>query len=133
MKPEDARVLLESSKEVQDYLQRAIPALEGLVEPLRGGSSGQPLLILASAADGLDGLAQYVASVQMLVSVGTPQLAENMAGLEQRFAKAIGPMVSGMESQDSLLVADVLEYELIPVLQELESVVDGLLSQSNSH
>ncbi|MCG5516524.1 MULTISPECIES: hypothetical protein [unclassified Ectothiorhodospira] len=133
MNQQESEILKESSKEVNEYLERSIPVLEGLLVPLRAGRNVEPISSLASAADGLGGLVQYASSARKLLDSANADLANAFHHFESRLAAALEPMVAGMDAQDAVLVADVVEYELIPALKELQSAVGDVLSQSNIH
>ncbi|MCG5494657.1 hypothetical protein [Ectothiorhodospira variabilis] len=133
MNQQESEILKESSKEVNEYLERAIPVLEGLLVPLREGRSVEPISSLASAADGLGGLVQYASSARTLLESYNADLADAFYNFESRLGAALEPLVAGMDAQDAVLVADIVEYELIPALKELQSAVRDVLGQSNIH
>lgn len=122
--------LLESStQEVDTYLRRAIERLPQVIEQLREGDAGDAMAEVASLMQALSGLLEYGQAI-----AGLPAEIEQVdPAMGQRIASDIGELLPmllpPLEARDPLLLGDVLEYELLPMLTSWEPVIANWLGE----
>jgi hypothetical protein len=114
-----------STQEVSEYLGRAVERLPKVVELLRDGDAGNGMAEVASLMQALSGLMEYAQAI-----AGLPDGITSIDANEgKRLAEAIGellPMLMpALEGRDPVLLADVLEYEMLPMLSGWHPVVQG--------
>jgi hypothetical protein len=126
--PEAIENLLHStSTEVNAYLERAIGILERASETLRGAKAKDGLSTLSACVEGLAWLLEYSQAAKSLPQVEAKGLAEDFAGFEREIYQSVQQIVATLESGDSVFLADLVEYELVPCLNRLrESVIQIL-------
>ncbi|MBE0510906.1 MAG: hypothetical protein K0A95_11225 [Chromatiales bacterium] len=117
-----------SSDEVAAYLKNSIPVIQQLPEKLRHPDSQEGTALLASAVQGLGLLNDYLQALQAIPRIVQSGQAASFAEIERKMGEGIQQMATAMEQQDQLLLADIIEYELLPALGELQHHVDRLSS-----
>lgn len=115
-----------SSQEITDYLQRAIPLLQELPVMLRSAQPQQGLQQVAQVTEGLSLMLEYLQAAQTLSFLA--EHAGNFAMLERDLSAAIIQLADAMEQQDTGLMADIVEYELIERLEALNQQVSHILA-----
>lgn len=115
-----------SSREISDYLSRAIPLLKDLPGTLRSSDPMAGLQSIAQATEGLTLILEYLQAAQNL------SFQDNNAGkfamFEKNLTEVIIQMAAAMEQQDTGLMADVVEYELIERLDELHQEIKKIIT-----
>lgn len=118
-------LLSASTREVDEYLGRAIERLPQVVKTLREGDAGAGMAEVASLMQALSGLLEYAQAIAGL----PPGIADIDAHEGQRLAEGIGelmPMLMpALEGRDPVLLADVMEYEMMPMLSGWHPVIQG--------
>ena len=112
-----------SSQEVSQYLGNLIPAMVELPERLRDAGTQDAAEVIASCGDGLTLLIQYASAAQQIALIKESGLAERLAGIEKQLSEAIIQMADTLEARDNVLLADIVEYELLPALELMQEVV----------
>lgn len=79
--------------------------------------------------DGLEWTNQLMTNLSSLVAFEQERLAE----LTVRWKQQLGEMASSWEIGDTVLMADIFEYEILEVLEELEAYFQMYLSQGEEH
>lgn len=111
-----------------DYL----PGLQGgLVAAKDKLTIGEPvqegnwLLLL----DGLEWTNQLLQGIKGLIEMDNATLEE----IASRWQEQLSEMLSAWESGDTIFLADILEYEILEILEELQSYFQIYLSQGEEH
>lgn len=111
-----------------DYL----PGLQGgLVAAKDKLTIGEPvqegnwLLLL----DGLEWTNQLLQGIKGLIEMDNATLEE----IASRWQEQLSEMLSAWENGDTVFLADILEYEILEVLEELQSYFQIYLSQGEEH
>jgi hypothetical protein len=111
-----------------DYL----PGLQGgLVAAKDKLTIGEPvqegnwLLLL----DGLEWTNQLLQGIKGLIEMDSATLEE----IASRWQEQLSEMLSAWENGDTVFLADILEYEILEVLEELQSYFQIYLSQGEEH
>lgn len=109
-----------------------IPALEkGLLSIKEKLTMGEfiPQNDWHSLLDGLDWTSQLLNSLKNLVHVKGVSLED----IATRWHKQLMAMLTAWESGDTVLMADIMEYEIIEVLREAKSYFEMYLLRKESH
>lgn len=109
--------LLETVENVSSYLQKMIAAIEQTVEDFRTGEEGEGSKKFLDAIDGLGWLLDMAASQQNYIKQNKIKEPENVLFIEQ-YEELLAKIVEAWELNDFVLIADLLEYELIPWFEE---------------
>ncbi|KXG76342.1 hypothetical protein [Thermotalea metallivorans] len=115
------KIIGEAFNELQNYLYKLTPAIEKTVQYFRGQKEDQGLNLLIPIIDGLHWVIEVVHAAKDWLIHYNIMMDENVMNENLR------EMVSAMEHQDYVLLADVLEYELLPVLQQLGKALEEVL------
>ena len=120
---------------VLDEASRSLPVLAasavGLAETLRGAHVDGAARSLGQLADSLSNLVQLVVASASARGVGLEALrtAEGPALPILRALDAyLMPLLEAQQAGDWITVADVLEYDIAPLMPRFEAVVDALRS-----
>lgn len=117
----DIALVIDSLVYMQDYVQRLARGLVNVAAELQIGRESQALAVLPDAADGLNAMIDLI-EVALAVLDGSVSGQNADVGLRRDVITALNrqltAMVTAMERQDYLLLADQCEYELAPFLTE---------------
>lgn len=116
---------------VRDYLQRAIPAAESLERGLRFGTHDPETVV--QLVDALHFLSSYAQSVANTDSGTDPETQQCARVFHKRIHSMFPETLAAVESNDFLLLADLLEYEILPAIRSLQDCVSSLFSPPTVH
>ncbi len=109
---------------MQDYLVRAIPEIEVIVDEFSRGASQDTWSNFSQLMDGL----QFI--VDTLNALNKHQdwyfNAEQLISEQQNLLRKIVMLQEAMESQDRVWLNDVLLYEIIPSFKALNKEIEGV-------
>lgn len=131
---EVASSLHKSSEHVVQYLDRALGILANVVHTFHFGDARQGLTVLGAAEDGFTWLTHYAQSVSQTPADVSEELKTQMSDFIVRLTQIISEISSGITNIDIPLLADLVEYELLPLLEELRQAATHLMetTQHNS-
>ncbi|MED4911303.1 hypothetical protein P9761_24310 [Brevibacillus centrosporus] len=109
--------LLETLGNVSSYLQKMIEAIEEIVENFRTGEEGEGSKKFLDAIEGLGWLLDMATSQQNYIKQNKIKEPEKVLFIEQ-YEELLAKIVEALELSDFVLIADLLEYELIPWFEE---------------
>ncbi|QTL96937.1 hypothetical protein GM661_02570 [Iocasia frigidifontis] len=113
---------LETIKEAENFVPEFIERIEKFIVRINDGTETARFIMIEQLLETLDWLNTLLENIRSIVD------EKETVDLEQNefFTKWKGTMVSlseGIEKKDLVLISDVLEYELIPVLEEYQQYV----------
>jgi len=110
--------MLELLESIELYLPKLVAASANMAEDIQAGNEGQAFVILKDYIEGMMWLTEAISTIksinsEYLATVNLEELTGKLRDLEQ-----------AMSSQDYVLLADILEYEIQEILKDyLSSVV----------
>ena len=113
------------------YLIRLIPGIEKSVELFRMGNEQEANKFFINIIDGIDWLSQVLDMVLAAKEI-SPDSVFNGKSIQDRRASLVDftqQMVDANKNQDWVLLADLLEYEILPYYQEWSDLLPQLRSQ----
>jgi hypothetical protein len=130
----DAQVLMSQQAELaeaalyaQEWINTASSILEKQPAILRSEQPNQAFDALAASVDGLDWLHQLATAAHNL---GDIEVDENGESAFSKFGSSLlnitTELVNVMEACDTLLLADLVEYELLPLLANFRQSANEL-------
>jgi predicted transcriptional regulator len=106
-------LLKETYQSAIDYLPKLIDAIFQIAEYFRSGSDGEAIKLFLQAENGLHWNAQLIQNSSVLLS-SQPKALE----FHQRNQALLKEVLEAWENEDFVTVADLMEYELAPLLRE---------------
>lgn len=106
----------------QDYIPRVINGLSSVAYHLQSGNEAEGVQLLAKVFEALQWLAEAVAGIQengSLLNTNLILITEQFKGLEE-----------ALKLRDYILTADILEYEITPLLENLLEEVSTELNNN---
>ncbi|KMP12037.1 hypothetical protein UZ36_02415 [Candidatus Nitromaritima sp. SCGC AAA799-C22] len=116
------------------YLDRLIPGIEQAADLFRTGNEQEANKFFVNIVDGMDWFSQ-VLDVIMAAKGLSPETEFDGKSIQDRRAGLIEfarQMVEANKKQDWVLLADLLEYEILPYYQEWENLLPEIRSKANS-
>ena len=113
------------------YLIRLIPGIEKSVELFRMGNEQEANKFFLNIIDGIDWLSQVLDMVLAAKEI-SPDTVFNGKSVQDRRASLVDftqQMVDANKNQDWVLLADLLEYEILPYYQEWSDLLPQLRLQ----
>ncbi len=117
-------VALQGLASANDYAEQVGKALRGTADQLR---SDRPEVASEQFADAVDGLLVLFFALDAAAShLGA--VAEPVAGIAARVQPWLDAVLEAHEGSDWVRVADYLEYEIVPVLDDVPDLISGIRS-----
>ena len=112
------------------YLIRLIPGIEKSVELFRVGNEQEANKFFVKIVDGIDWFSQ-VLDIILTAKEISPETVFEGKSIQDRRTSLVGmtqQMVDANKNQDWVLLADLLEYEILPYYQEWSNLLPGFRS-----
>jgi len=113
------------------YLIRLIPGIEKSVELFRMGNEQEANKFFINIIDGIDWLSQVLDMILAAKAI-SPDTVFDGKSIQDRRASLVDftqQMVDANKNQDWVLLADLLEYEILPYYQEWSNLLPRFRSQ----
>jgi len=112
-----------------DYLKELIPGFEKAADLFRTGNEQEANKYYLQILDGIDWFSQVV-SIIMNSDPGEMELTdaddENVQARQKKLTGLMSQMLEANENQDWVLLADILEYEMLPFYKVWENILSKL-------
>ena len=112
-----------------DYLKKLIPGFEQAADLFRAGSEQEANKYYLQILDGIDWFSQVV-SVIMSPDEGETELPdtddESLEVRQKKLTDLMSQMLEANQNQDWVLLADLLEYEMVPFYKDWEKILSKL-------
>lgn len=122
-------MIWETLQSVNNYFERAIPALNDLVDESFEQYTETTWTNIGDLFEGLQWILQFKQFTESAEEqpAGWDNFAENFAECEEQFT----PMLEAIEAQDTVLISDILAYEIAPAYEELAENVKTMLQDTD--
>ncbi|MED1420463.1 hypothetical protein [Bacillus smithii] len=110
-----------------EYIQRATPELPPLVDDFYNHADKSTWNRFVAFLEGLEWLNQMIAVID-----GTkhhPQNWDQYINVATSLKEHLETLQEALENQDGVLIADTIQYELLPLLEELEKEIGITIDQ----
>ena len=112
-----------------DYLKKLIPGFEQAADLFRTGNEQEANKYYLQILDGIDWFSQVV-SVIMQPDEDEAELpdadGENLQVRQKKLTDLMSQMLEANQNQDWVLLADILEYEMVPFYKDWENILSKL-------
>ena len=112
-----------------DYLKRLIPGFEKAAELFRTGNEQEANKYYLQILDGIDWFSQVV-NIIMKPDAGEMVIPgsdnESMEARQAKLTDLMSQMLEANKKQDWVLLADLLEYEMVPFYKDWEKILSRL-------
>ena len=111
------------------YLKKLIPGFEQAADLFRAGNEQEANKYYLQILDGIEWFSQVV-SVIMSPDEGETELPdtdnESLEVRQKKLTDLMSQMLEANENQDWVLLADILEYEMVPFYKDWEKILSKL-------
>jgi hypothetical protein len=112
-----------------DYLKKLIPGFEQAADLFRAGNEQEANKYYLQILDGIDWFSQVI-SIIVNPDEGKLELldadGENLQVRQEKLTDLMNQMLEANKNQDWVLLADILEYEMVPFYQSWENILSKL-------
>ena len=112
-----------------DYLKKLIPGFEQAADLFRAGNEQEANKYYMQILDGIGWFSQVV-NIIMQSDQGELALPgaenENLQAREAKLTDLMSQMLEANQNQDWVLLADILEYEMVPFYKDWEAILSKL-------
>lgn len=126
---ENVEVIVKTTKELinetllstESYLDRAIPEIQILVDEFYQNPTEESWHKLGQLLEGVQWIAQMVLTID--------QFEEKLANWDEYLTciatlqNELPNLMEAMEHRDALLIADIIQYEVLPVIESLQNTI----------
>lgn len=112
-------------KSALDYLDRALPEIQFLADEFYSGSQSENWVKLGDLVDGLNWIFQvfdFVFNVNLKGDM-IEKLGSNFVEIKEE----LPGLLEAMEQQDTVTIADIICYEIKPLLEEIKVLIKKVL------
>lgn len=124
-------MVVEGIVEGYNYLPRFVDGLNQCLDYFRAGNQSQAVIIFGQAVDGMNflnhvfsGIKFYILPLEEFNQVRTTYQTQ-IAGFEQ----VLKELMETWENEDYVLMADLIEFELIPQLEQVQEQFHQILDR----
>lgn len=110
---------IEVLKTASEYIEKLKEAILTVSKHLQGSQYQNGLNMIPSIADGLNWLTAVIEN--------TGDVLKSEISINEINDK-LNEIVEALESQDNILVGDLFEYELLPILENAEKVINDSIA-----
>ncbi|MTI59271.1 MAG: hypothetical protein FH762_04635 [Firmicutes bacterium] len=113
---------LETIKEAEEFIPKLIDRIEKFIARINDGTETARFIMIQQLLDTLDWLNTLLENIGSAVGErGTNDL--NQKSFFAKWKDTIASLAEGIERKDLVLISDILEYELIPVLEDYREYI----------
>ncbi|GJL77136.1 MAG: hypothetical protein NPINA01_01250 [Nitrospinaceae bacterium] len=124
-------ILKKNITNAQDYLQKLIPGIQKAADLFRSGSEQEANKFFLNIIDGMDWFSQVTGSIAQAVGLKAETAlwgGKSFPALQENLVEWTQQMVEANKNKDWVLLADLLEYEILPFYREWEEHLPKILS-----
>ena len=119
--------LAETAVYAQEWITNAISIMKNQPVVLRGPQPAIAFETLAASVDGLDWLHQFAEAAHTLGNVAKNSGESSFSIFGRELLILTSEFIDAMEACDTMLLADLIEHELVPLLNRLHQATDELI------
>jgi hypothetical protein len=112
-----------------DYLEKLIPGFDQAADLFRMGNEQEANKYYIKILDGMDWFSEVINIVMSSKGEG-PEAEDTLQLRQAKLTDLMSQMLEANKNQDWVLLADILEYEMIPFYKEWQTILTRL---KNSH
>ncbi|MFV8826462.1 hypothetical protein [Alkalihalobacterium sp. APHAB7] len=104
----------------ETYLKRAVPEVNNLVDEFYSTPTEESWQKLVQLLEGLQWITQMINNIDQLDHkiLNWNEYLTSMATLETELI----PLMEAIENKDTVLIADIIQYEVLPILERLQII-----------
>jgi hypothetical protein len=125
--------LASAAREVLLYLERALPLLHAMVIRLRTEGLEQESAQLVDLTEGLECLTRYAGSLEEATNLIGNTITDPFTVFRQRMPTLLTDINSAISARDPILLADIVEFELVDALEKMQIASQILEVRSHPH
>ena len=108
-----------------DYLEKLIPGFDQAADLFRMGNEQEANKFYIQILDGMDWFSEVINMVMSSQGEG-PEPEDTLRLRQAKLTDLMGQMLEANKNQDWVLLADILEYEMIPFYKEWQTILTKL-------
>ncbi|MDI3540985.1 MAG: hypothetical protein PWP66_523 [Thermosediminibacterales bacterium] len=112
-------LMLESMKTAVEYLPRLESGLKQVSELIQKGKDGEAISLFITSIDGLEWFGTILTHIDKWAVKGEKHSEEYKSKLEE--------LLNAWENKDMVLISDILEYEVCPLLNKSRIAIENFL------
>ncbi|MDX8044605.1 hypothetical protein SH601_01275 [Gracilibacillus sp. S3-1-1] len=114
----------------EEYLQNALPAIDTLVEQFYQGVEADTWNRFQQMTDGIQWLMDVIATVDKFIE--RPSDWVSYVEIYQQLESNVAELAEAVENQDTILIVDIVNYEMKPLLEQLQQLLTKTIDQEGS-
>lgn len=123
------KMIWETLQSVNEYLERAVPALQELVDESYEAFSPETWDGVSQLAEGIQWILQFKEFTQN--ASRQPKNWDEFAKNFDQCVEQFSPLLEAIEAQDTILISDILAYEITPIYEQLLENTKTMLLDTN--
>lgn len=128
------QILEKNIANAQDYLKKLIPGIQKASDLFRSGSEQEANKFFINIIDGMDWFSQVVDSIAKATDFESANITFDEKSFQDQQGNLVEltrQMVEANQNQDWVLIADLLEYEILPYYNSWEEQLPKIYRKNN--
>ncbi len=128
------QILGKNITNAKDYLKKLIPGIQKASDLFRSGNEQEANKFFINIIDGMDWFSQVVDSIAQATDMESGPILLDGKSFQDRqdhLVAMTGQMVEANQNQDWVLLADLLEYEILPYYCDWEEQLPKIYQKRN--
>lgn len=114
------KIYIETLLELEKYNQKLTLASEDIVNLLREQREDKALGLFISAIDGFNWVLEVISYTKFILE------EYDFIGDFENINEIFKEMIEALQNQDYVLLGDLIEYEMVPFLKDIQSTLDKI-------
>ncbi|MDK2934111.1 MAG: hypothetical protein PWP27_1921 [Clostridiales bacterium] len=111
------KLMIETLQEIDNYLPKVMHAVQSMVSYFQGGSEQQAIEVFGPFTEAMQWLLDAITLTKSMqeeydIHVSTQELED-----------VLPQLLEGWENSDYILISDILEYEILPILEQWQGEI----------
>ena len=128
------QILEKNIANAEDYLKKLIPGIQKASDLFRSGNEQEANKFLINIIDGMDWFSQVTDSIARAIDFESADIIFEGKTIQERqehLVELTRQMVEANQNQDWVLIADLLEYEILPYYTDWEEQLPKIYRRNN--
>ncbi|MDA8233887.1 MAG: hypothetical protein M0Z31_03590 [Clostridia bacterium] len=124
-------LIIEGLDTALDYLPVLQKGLEEIAGLFQEGREGEGIALFLEAHTGLDWLEHILRGSRIYFQSSNRDLGVQFAEVAEGYNEKLTELTKAWENRDYVLIADLLEYELAPFIEEIMPLINKVMEAEN--
>lgn len=124
-------LILESLQEMNEYIVKLKSGIEGAVNMFQDDNERDAMIKMEEISDGLEWIYNILESAEALKKIDYKEI--EFTNVLEKFRNILPEILESLENKDNIMLSDLLNYELSPVIDEIAKNIPVIYDKILEH